>query len=289
MSAKKSSLGRNLNALLGVSPTVVATPKANETKGKFRNLPIEQLQRSPYQPRQDMDPEALQELSDSIKTQGIIQPIIVRPAENNRYEIIAGERRWRASQLAGLDEVPALIRELSDEDTMAMALIENIQREDLNPMEEARGIQRLISEFSLTHEQIAAAIGKPRATISNLLRLHSLQDDVKLMLEHGDVDMGHAKVLLALDGVEQSKAANIVASKNLSVRETEKLIKKLQEPNKIADVPSKIDPDIKNLQDNLSRKLGARVGFKHSDKGKGKLIIHYNSLDELDGILAHMS
>ena len=264
-------------------------PSSNKgVSGKLRTLPIDVLQPGKYQPRRDFEPQALEELAESIKTQGIIQPIMVRPIANNSYEIIAGERRWRASQLAGLGEIPVVIRELGDEDTIAISLIENIQREDLNSMEEARALQRLLDEFSMTHQQVADSVGKSRSTVTNLLRLHSLHEDVKLMLENGDLEVGHARPLLSLTHNEQSKIAKTIVAKDLSVRETEKLIKKQQNPTE-ATTKHTVDPDITRLEDNLSRKLGAKVAIQHTHKGKGKLVIQYNSIDELDGILSHIS
>ncbi|MBY0545632.1 MAG: ParB/RepB/Spo0J family partition protein, partial [Gammaproteobacteria bacterium] len=239
------------------------------------------------QPRKEMNPAALEELANSIKAQGLLQPIVVRPIDTNQYEVIAGERRWRAAELAGLTEIPALIRDVSDQITMALALIENIQRENLNPMEEAAAIHRLIEECDLTHNDVAQTLGKSRVTVTNLLRLMTLNADVKYLLECGDIDLGHAKVLLSLTGHQQSYAAKLVAEKNLSVRETEALVKKLQ--NSLTKKPIKHeDPDIRDLIQSLSEKLGAKIDIQHGAKGKGKLSIYYNTLDELEGILAHM-
>lgn len=289
MSNKRATLGRNLNALLGVKPIVAPVSEQGKSRERLRMIPIELLSPGKFQPRQDFEPERLQELADSIKAQGVLQPIIVRPIAQNQFEIIAGERRWRASQLAGLREMPAIIKEFNDEDALAIALIENIQREDLNPLEEARALQRLIEEFGKTHEQAATAVGKSsRTAVTNLLRLLQLNDDVKTMLEHGDLEMGHARALLSLESQEQSKAAGIVVSKGLSVRETEKLVKRtLEGPDETKKVVEN-DPDIMRFQENLSRKLGAKIQIQHSSQGKGKLIIHYNSPDELEGILSHV-
>ncbi|MEE2732165.1 MAG: ParB/RepB/Spo0J family partition protein [Pseudomonadota bacterium] len=298
MAAKKKGLGRGLDALLGsanipqkevsTDASKAVTVSREDVDGELRHLPIEFLQRGRYQPRRDMDPQALEDLASSIKAQGIMQPIVVRPlAGPNQYEIIAGERRWRASQLAGLDKVPCVIRAVSDEAAIAMALIENIQREDLNPIEEAAALQRFQDEFELTHQQVAEAVGKSRTTVTNLLRLMSLSAEAKKLVEHGDLEMGHARAILTLDSGKQTEAARAIVAKGLSVRQTEALVRRLQQEQ--MDVPdTKIDPDIKLLQDNLSDKLGAPVMIQHSAKGKGKLVIRYSSLDELDGILDHI-
>ncbi|MFV0476985.1 MAG: ParB/RepB/Spo0J family partition protein [Parahaliea sp.] len=295
MSAKKRGLGRGLDALLGASSSareaIDSAEKNNSSTGdhSLRRLPIDLIQRGKYQPRRDMDPSSLQELADSIKAQGVMQPIVVRPISDRKYEIIAGERRWRATQLAGLDEIPAVIREVPDEAAIAMALIENIQREDLNPMEEAIALQRLQKEFELTQAEVATAVGKSRSTVTNLLRLMSLQDDVRVLLERGDLEMGHARALLGLEGDEQSQAARTVVGKSLSVRQTEALVRKLQTPGSIrTEQPASHDPNIRQLQNDLSQRLGAKVNIQHGAKGAGKLVLTYNSLDELDGILSHI-
>jgi ParB family chromosome partitioning protein len=288
MAVKKRGLGKGLDALLGggaVSPVAEDSPGAD-----LRELPVDLLQPGKYQPRTDMHPESLEELANSIRAQGVVQPIVVRPIGGGRYEIIAGERRWRAAQLAELHQIPAVIRDVPDEAAIAMALIENIQRENLNPIEEALALQRLISEFDMTHQQAAGAVGRSRAAVSNLLRLLTLNDDVRRMLEHGDLEMGHARALLALEGAAQSAAARDVAAKGYSVRETEQLVRKLgTEPAKSKKSAKTVDPDIRRLQDDLTAKLAAKVVLQHAAKGNGKLVIHYNSLDELDGILAHLS
>lgn len=301
MAAKKRGLGRGLDALLGGTSKAKANTKEvseapiNEQPnlakdGDLRNLPVELIQSGKYQPRRDMHPEALEELAESIKAQGVMQPIIVRSISADKYEIIAGERRWRACQIAGLDTIPALVRQVADEAAIAMALIENIQREDLNAMEEALALSRLQHEFELTHQQIAEAVGKSRTTVTNLLRLMSLREDVQRMVEYGDLEMGHAKALLGLPVDQQSQAANSVVSKAMSVRQTENLVRSilssLESPGK--NTTRQIDPDIKSLQDQLSNKIGVPVDIQHSAKGKGKLILKYNSLDELDGILNHI-
>lgn len=304
---KKRGLGRNLDALLSrkpvsqsvptpapAAPVPAATATANVAtvaqEGELRHLPIELLDRGRYQPRKDFSQEALQELADSIGVQGILQPIVVRSIDKNRYEIIAGERRWRAAQLAGLTEIPALIKNMSDEDALAVGLIENIQRQNLSPLEEAVALQRLIDEFSMTHQQVAEAVGKSRTAVTNILRLLTLQPDVKILLEQGKLEMGHARALLALTGIQQAQAARIVAEKGMSVRETEDLVRQWQQTGTTAKpVIKKLDPDIQRLQQTLSDKLGAPITFKHNAKGKGQLIIHYNNLDQLDGILEKIS
>ena len=301
MAVKKRGLGRGLDALLGgagnskpsavkesTQPAVEPTPVA--TDGDLRTLPVDLIQRGKYQPRRDMQPEALEELAESIKAQGVMQPIVVRPVSADKYEIIAGERRWRATQLAGLESIPAVVRQVSDEAAIAMALIENIQREDLNAMEEALALSRLQQEFELTHQEVAEAVGKSRTAVTNLLRLMTLREDVQRMLEHGDLEMGHAKALLGLPAENQSQAASSVVSKGLSVRQTEALVRsKLAELNSPKTQKKQaIDPDIQKLQDQLSEKVGVPVIIDHSAKGKGKLVLKYNSLNELDGILNHI-
>ncbi|WP_163836314.1 ParB/RepB/Spo0J family partition protein [Spartinivicinus ruber] len=289
MATKKRGLGRGLDALLGSTTTATAVVETNEEQNnQLEELPVEWIQRGRYQPRRDMHPEALEELSNSIKAQGVMQPIVVRPIGQNKYEIIAGERRWRATQLAGLDKIPAVIREVPDEAAIAMALIENIQREDLNPIEEAMALHRLQQEFGLTQQQVADAVGKSRATITNLLRLMTLADDVKTMLEHGDLEMGHARAILSLTKTQQLMAAKTIVAKGLSVRQTEALVRRMQAEAENNKPEQKIDPDIKQLEDELGEKLGTEVFIQHSAKGKGKLVIKYNNLDELDGVLAHI-
>lgn len=285
---KKRGLGRGLDALLGGSSTTMA--EASSTDTELRDLAVDLLQPGKYQPRTDMHPESLEDLASSIRVQGVVQPIVVRElAEGGRYEIIAGERRWRAAQIAGLHEIPSLIRVVPDEAAIAMALIENIQRENLNPVEEANALARLIEEFEMTHQQAAEAVGRSRVAVSNLLRLLTLNDDVRLMLERGDLEMGHARALLALEGEQQSRGAREVSAKGYSVRETEQLVRRLSAGTAGKSASDKaLDPDIKRLQDELGEKLAAKVIFQHAAKGNGKLVIHYNSLDELDGILQHI-
>ncbi len=298
MSGKKK-LGRGLDKLLGGIAAKASAAEAlasSQTSvsglvdSELRHIPIDLIQRGKYQPRTDMHEEALQELADSIKVQGVMQPIVVRPLEGgDRFEIIAGERRWRATQIAGLDTIPAVIRLVGDESAIAMALIENIQREDLNPIEEAMALKRLQEEFSLTQQEVAEAVGKSRTTVTNLLRLMSLNYDVRLMLERGDIEMGHAKALLGLQPEQQSDASKAVTGKGLSVRQTEAMVRKLIENKPLQQQePAREDPDIVRLQESLSERIGARVEIQHTNKGSGKLTLRYNSLDELDGILAHI-
>jgi len=255
--------------------------------GELRHLPVECMERGRYQPRRDMSPDALEELAESIRAQGVMQPIVVRPLGEKRYEIIAGERRWRAAKMAELDTIPAVIREVPDEAAIAMALIENIQRENLNPMEEAIALGRLKEEFGLTHQQVADAVGKSRAMVTNLLRLMSLESDVKKLLEHGDLEMGHARALLALTGNKQIEAARTVVAKGLSVRQTEELVRDFEKAKPAKPAAPKEDPNVKALISDLSDRLGAPVQIQQQGK-KGKLVISYNNLDELDGILAHI-
>lgn len=287
--AKKRVIGeKGLGALLKGSN--VEALKQSSTDGKhLREIPVELVQRGKYQPRRDMDQQALEELAESIRQQGIMQPIVVRPVSESHFEIIAGERRWRASQLAGLDRVPAIVRDVPDEAAVAMALIENIQRENLNAMEEAIALQRLQDEFELTQGEVAEAIGKSRSTVTNLLRLMNLNDDVKLMLEHGDLEMGHGRALLALPSEQQLKAANQVNSKSMSVRQTEALVRKLIEAPTDKKATNKTkDANIQRLETDLSERLGAAIEISHGRGGKGRLVISYSSLDELDGILSHI-
>lgn len=289
MVAKKRGLGKGLDALLGI-PANGASPGAGNREEQLRAIPVEMLQRSPYQPRIEFDKQALDDLASSIRAQGVVQPIVVRPLSDDRFEIIAGERRWRAAQLAGLADVPVVIRRVTDVEAMCLALIENIQRQDLNPLEEARGVSRLLDEFEMTHDMIAEALGKSRSTITNLLRLLDLNPPVKEMLEKGEIEMGHARALLTLGGEQQVEAARLIVKKGLSVRETEALVRKLQNRPPVARKTgnSQIDPNIRSLQENLTEKLGAAVVFRHKKTGKGTMEIHYNSLDELDGILSRI-
>ena len=288
---KRKGLGRGLDALLDAGHNdghqCKAQIKIKPTKGLLANLPVEFLIRGEYQPRRDMSPEALDELAGSIKLHGVMQPIVVRKIEHQKYEIIAGERRWRAAQLAGLDVVPALEKNVSDNAALAMSLIENIQREDLNAIEEARALSRLQEEFNLTQQEVADAVSKSRSTVTNLIRLMSLEKEVRKLLEHGDLEMGHARALLALDGSMQLNAARIAVSKSMSVRQIETYVRFLLQEKKPTELKQSI-PDIKILEDQLSNTLGAPVALQHNANGKGRLILKYNSLEELDGILEHI-
>jgi len=310
MSTKKPVMGRGLEALLGQmskrpdpAPAAAGAPATPSPPAKLpgdelANLPLDLLQRGKYQPRVDMRQESLEELAASIKSQGIIQPIVVRavdgaaPGASQRYEIIAGERRWRAAQIAGLATVPAVIRKVPDEAAIAMALIENIQREDLNPLEEARALERLISEFGITHQQAADAVGRSRAAVSNLLRLLELAPEITALVESRELEMGHARALLALtQRRQQVEVGTLVAKRGLSVRDTEGMVRGLlarASGNSTAKDAKPIDPNVQRLQDELSEKLGAPVEIQHSGSGKGKVVVSYHSLDELDGILAHI-
>jgi ParB family chromosome partitioning protein len=308
MTGKKPSLGRGLAEL---SPYLAQRAKAQsaepsavgdepaEPGDRLVSLPLDLLQRGKYQPRVDMRAESLDELAASIKSQGIVQPILVRPVgarkpgESQRYEIIAGERRWRAAQIAGLTEIPAVVREVPDEAAVAMALIENIQREDLNPLEEARALFRLIGEFGLTHQAAAEAVGRSRAAVSNLLRLMDLADEVKALLERRSIEMGHARALLGLTARgRQIEIAELVAKNGLSVRETEALVRRALAPTPPSGAgggnSGSTDPDIRRLERELADKLGAKVLFRHNSSGTGSLVVSYNSLDELEGILTHI-
>ncbi|MCU7914837.1 MAG: ParB/RepB/Spo0J family partition protein [Candidatus Thiodiazotropha sp. (ex Gloverina cf. vestifex)] len=293
MAAKKRGLGRGLDALLGGAQSEPeAKPHTGGGAGDSLNrLPVDLIQRGRYQPRREFDADTLHELAESIAAQGVIQPVIVRPVENGRYELIAGERRWRAAQQVGLDEIPVVIKEVTEEAAMAMGLIENIQREDLNPLEEANALSRLLHEFGLTHQEVAKAVGKSRTTVTNLLRLLELNEEVKSLVESRRLEMGHARSLLGLKGELQTKTADQVVKQGLSVRETERLVRRLQaeaESPKQARPPVAVDPDIRRLVNDLSEKLGAKVDLQQGAKGKGKLVIGYNSLDELEGIIDHI-
>ncbi len=306
MSLKKPALGRGLGALLGetaarqVTANAAAVAASRPTADALTKLPLDLLQRGKYQPRTDMRQDSLTELADSIRAQGIVQPIVVRPlgtagpTESQRYEIIAGERRWRAAQLAGLAEIPAIIRHVPDEAAVAMALIENIQREDLNPLEEARALERLVGDFDLTHQEAATAVGRSRAAVSNLLRLLELADEVKALVGNRQIEMGHARALLGLvNKRQQVEVATEVARKGLSVRETEALVRKLTAATRggrtaEGAASSGRDADVRRLETELSERLGAKVTFKQGSGGRGQLVISYSSHEELDGILAHI-
>jgi|CEGC01.1.fsa_nt_gi ParB family chromosome partitioning protein len=293
MVAKKRGLGRGLDALLSDvaaedSPYAEQTEarQAADKQGDLRQMPLDDIQRGRYQPRRDLEPQALEELANSIRAQGVMQPIVVRPVAEGRYEIIAGERRWRAAQMAGLSTIPVIIRDVPDEAAIAMALIENIQRENLNPIEEAIALHRLQTEFELTQQQVADAVGKSRSTITNLLRLMNLTDEVKKMLEYGDIEMGHARALLALEGLVQIKAADEVVTRGLSVRETELLVKRFQQPADAEEKPSKQpDEQLQQLAGELSQRFSVPVKINATASGKGKISINFKSRDELDAIL----
>lgn len=311
---QKRALGRGLDALIGagarrresldiIPSEAVSILEHDETQAsgaskdaaglsgeRLERLPLGQLTRGKYQPRRDIQPEALEELADSIRAQGVMQPIVVRPVGEARYEIIAGERRWRAAQLAELDVIPAVIRDVSDDTALALALIENIQRENLNAVEEAMALKRLGEEFELTQQQIADAVGKSRTQVANLLRLLALDPEVQTLLERGDLDMGHARALLSLEPAQQRQVAHEVVNNDLTVRATEALVKKRQTHNEPARAKSRQaqSPDVARLETRLSERLGAPVSIQHGQKGKGKLTIRYTSLEELDGILEHI-
>jgi len=294
MSGKKKGLGKGLDALLGGELGAPIEEQRLESRSEENNvqglkeLPVEFLQRGKYQPRKDMNPAALDELAESIRRQGIMQPIMVRPLAKDSYEIVAGERRWRAAQLAGLAAVPVIVKVISDEDAIALALIENIQREDLNAMEEALALTRLQQEFGYTQTEVADAVGKPRSTVANLMRLTALQPEVALLLERGDIDMGHGRALLALEDASQLEVARIVVGKGLTVRQTEALVRQWQNKQQAPVLVTTKNPDIQRLEQKLSEQLGAGVVIQHGSGGKGKMVIRYNNLDELDGILTHI-
>lgn len=285
--ARKRGLGRGLDALLSDAGLAGAQPPAPEAEeAGLRRLPIDLLERGRYQPRTRFDQASLETLADSIRAQGVVQPIVVRPLKSgDRYEIIAGERRWRAAQLAGLESVPAVVREMGDDAALAVALIENIQREDLNPLEEARALRRLIDEFEMTHQVAADAVGRSRASVSNALRLLDLEPSVATMLEAGDLDMGHARALLALPSAEQRQVAGQIAARGMTARETESLVRTLLHPAAVSAPAAGRDADVERLRERLSTHLGAAVTLQHRKSGKGKLTIAYADLEQLDGIL----
>ena len=280
-SPRSKGLGRGLDALLGPGTG------GSGAGDPGRELPVETIRRSPYQPRVKIDPEALEELTRSVRAHGVVQPVIVRPVGEGRYELVAGERRWRAAQAAGLETVPAVVREVPDEVALSIAIIENIQREDLTPLEEARGVARLIEEFSMTHREVAEAVGRSRPAVSNLLRLLDLNEDVRARLEAGDLEMGHARALLALSGLQQSRAALLVVERSLSVRQTEALVRRMQSGSDedAGEEADDRDPDIDRLETRLGDLIGSEVSIRHGKRGSGRLVIRYHSLDELDGIL----
>ena len=288
-------LGKGLEALLGsrdrdsMSALLEDQPTGPAPDGEMREIPIDLIQPGKFQPRQDMRAQSLEELAQSIHRQGVMQPVVVRKIESGRYELIAGERRWRACQLSGLKSIPAIIKTASNRDAISMALIENIQREDLNPMEQAVGLRRLQDEFGLTQQEVANAVGKSRESVANLLRLHGLEPEVRAMLEQGELEMGHARALLAIAGPAQTKLAREVTRKSLSVRQTEDLVRRRLATNDTRETTRERDPDLLRLEQSLEEKLGSKVAIQHTAKGKGKLVINYGSISELEGILSHIT
>lgn len=289
MAAKKNPLGRNLSSMLSKSALQHAVENAeseSSPRDALRELPLDVITPGPYQPRSIFDEDRLEELAESIRHQGVIQPVVVRATGDNEFQLIAGERRWRAAQLADIEKIPAIIRDVPDEIAIAMALVENIQRENLNPIEEATALKRLVLEFQMTHQEAGDAVGRSRSAVSNLLRLLELSEEVRELVDARHLEMGHARALLTLDATMQAKAAREVVAKQLSVRETEKLVRRMKNPPQRKT--QTIDPDIRRLQDNLSEKLCAKVSLQHNAKGKGKMVISFNSADELEGILEQM-
>ena len=289
MTIRKRGLGRGLDALLGLGADQVAIEEVNGDQLKL--VPLDLIQRGQYQPRLDIKAESLQELADSIKAQGVVQPIVIRPlGDGGRYELIAGERRWRATQIAGLSTIPAIVKRVPDAQAMSIALIENIQREQLNPIEEALALERLVREFDMTHQLLADAIGRSRAAVSNLLRLLELEAPCREMLERGDLEMGHARALLGLAGTTQVEAGRKIATAGLNVREAEALVRRLRGdiPDRAPATKRTVDPNVHQLEQSLAERLGAQVAIRHASGGRGTLTIHYGSLDELDGILGHI-
>lgn len=286
---KKPGLGRGLDMLLSTASSKKDSDGASHDT-ELKHLPIETIRKGTYQPRLNIDPDALQELAESIKSQGLVQPVVVRVVESGNYELIAGERRWRAAQIAGLHEIPAIIRDIPDQAAAAMSLIENIQRENLNALEEAIAMSRLISEFGLTHQQTAESVGRSRTAVSNLLRLLELEEETKELLDSKKIEMGHARALLALKDKQQVEAAHRVAERQMSVRETERLVKKLLNDAENANKPKvkTKSVEVTSLEQSLGETLGANVDIQYNAKGKGKMVISYNNLDELDGILEHI-
>lgn len=284
---KKKPLGRNLNALLGKTRAAAEKADPEGEASALKDLPLDAIQPGRYQPRSAMDPEKLEELAESIRSQGLVQPVVVRPlAKPGTYELIAGERRWRATRMAGKETIPAIVRDIADEATLALALIENIQRENLNPLEEATALKRLIEEFELTHAEAAKSVGRSRVAVSNLLRLLELAPEVREMVDQRLIDMGHARALLTLDRSDQVRAAQQVINLDLSVRQTEALVRRMKEgkPEPKKSPPGK-SPDLERLEQELTETLCAPVSVKHSASGKGQVTIRYTSLDELDGLL----
>jgi len=289
MAAKKNPLGRNLSSMLSKSALQHAVENVQaESAGRdaLTELPLDVISAGPYQPRSIFDADRLQELAESIRHQGVIQPVVVRLSGDRQYELIAGERRWRAAQLAGIEKIPAIVRDVPDEIAIAMALVENIQREDLNPIEEATALRRLVDEFQMTHQEAGEAVGRSRSAVSNLLRLLELSAEVRELVDARHMEMGHARALLTLEPALQAKAAREVVRKELSVRQTEQLVQRIKNPPRRQQ--QKLDPDVQRLQEKLSEKLCARVKLQHNARGKGKMVIAYNSADELEGILQQL-
>ena len=289
MAAKKNPLGRNLSSMLSKSALKHAAENAesgSSSRDALKELPLDLITPGPYQPRSFFDKDRLEELAASIRHQGVIQPVVVRAMGDKQYQLIAGERRWRAAQLAGIEKIPAIIRNVPDEIAIAMALVENIQREDLNPIEEATALKRLVMEFQMTHQEAGDAVGRSRSAVSNLLRLLELSEEVRELVDARHLEMGHARALLTLDASMQARAAREVVGKRLSVRETEHLVRRMKNPPQ-RNTPA-VDPDIRRLQEKLSEKLCAKVKLQYNAKGKGKMVIAYNSADELEGILEQM-
>lgn len=288
MVQKKNPLGRNLSSMLSKSALQNAAENAESEAGRdvLKTLPLDLISPGPYQPRSIFDMDRLEELADSIRNQGVIQPVVVRSKGDKEYELIAGERRWRAAQMAGIDDIPAIIRDVPDEIAIAMALVENIQREDLNPIEEARALRRLVDEFQMTHQEAGDAVGRSRSAVSNLMRLLELSEEVRELVDARHLEMGHARALLTLESTLQAQAAREVVRKGLSVRETEQLVRRMKNPP--VQKARTLDPDVQRLQDRLSEKLCAKVKLSSGTRGKGKVVIAYNSVDELEGILEQM-
>jgi ParB family chromosome partitioning protein len=289
MATKKTPLGRNLSSMLSKSTLQHAVENvASDSPGQDRlsSLPLDVIRPGAYQPRSIFDADRMQELAESIRHQGVIQPVVVRARGENSYELIAGERRWRAAQMAGIETIPAIVREVPDEIAIAMALVENIQRENLNPIEEAAALKQLVDEFQMTHQEAGDAVGRSRSAVSNLLRLLELSEEVRELVDARHLEMGHARALLTLEPALQARAAREVVAKDLSVRQTEQLVRRLKNPPAPKD--RELDPDIQRLQDALAEKLCARVKFTHNARGKGKMVIAFNSADELEGILEQL-
>lgn len=284
----KKRLGRGLDALLPKEKAITEPKSGGENRGNLDEVPIEWIRPGKYQPRTHFSDESIEELAESIKAQGLMQPIVLRALDSNQYEIIAGERRWRAAQRAGMEKIPAVIRQVDDESALAMSLIENIQREDLNPLEEATALQRLIDDFQFTHQEVAQAVGKSRSAVTNTLRLNHLAEPAAEMLVRGDLEMGHARALLTLEQDDQAEVARSIVAKGLNVRQTEALVRNFGKYGTKSSGSQAVDPDTRRLEENLGQQIGQPVQIRHSKKGNGKLVISYSSLEELSGILGRM-